>query len=287
MLVRKETSSIRSRTLSKHLISCRDISCRNDDDDNNDNDLKFVINLNDNTISIQFRIPSDCIEGYYYLSLRCSSSDILSFNDNKDQFINNKLYSINSSSIDLNSVIIIKSILLKKTSEVMDTGDDIVDDDSISLSHRIEFSVLPIISDIFEIYDNNNDHNCSSNIRQTNNRILMCCYRRFHAMIDRTTDNADKRFIPIIECSSNEKHTSRINDHHRYNNVYDDTDNNNDNNNSNNNNNIYQVNNSVEELPRYQIALVNMDKELTKLKQEVLSFQKQSIIEKRSADLLT
>ena len=43
----------------------------------------------------------------------------------------------------------------------------------------------------------------------------------------------------------------------------------------------------MEELPRYQIALVNMDKELTKLKQEVLSFQKQSIIEKRSADLLT
>ena len=36
MLVRKETSSITSRTLSKHLISCRDISCRNDDDNNND-----------------------------------------------------------------------------------------------------------------------------------------------------------------------------------------------------------------------------------------------------------
>jgi hypothetical protein len=58
-------------------------------------------------------------------------------------------------------------------------------------------------------------------------------------------------------------------------------------NNNNNNNNVYQVNNSVEELPRYQIALVNMDKELTKLNQEVLFFQKQSIKQKRSADLLT
>jgi len=63
--------------------------------------------------------------------------------------------------------------------------------------------------------------------------------------------------------------------------------NNNNNNNNNNSNNNHCNSSSTEELQRYQTALVNMNNDLSKFKQEVLFHKQQSIVDKRTTELLT